>query len=68
MTKKLNAKQMAEREEFEQVEDLFDMLLELQDPIKCKSVFSGMLGASQAQFLNYCKENNDVYIFYAYLS
>lgn len=67
MCKKLNSKQMAERENFEQVDELFDMLYRLYDPIKCKKVFNDMLGASQAQFLNYCKENIDVYNFYAYL-
>jgi len=59
---------MAEREEFEQVENLFDMLSCIPDKLKCTSIFNGMTAASQAQFLNYCKENNDVYIFYAYLS
>lgn len=68
MCRKLNAKQMTEREEFEQVNDLFAMLAELSDKLKCTSIFNGMTAASQAQFLNYCKENNDVYIFYAYLS
>ena len=67
MSKKLNAKEMAEREEFEQVEELFDMLIELYDPIKCKSVYNGMLAASQVQFLNYCKNMDEVYTFYAYL-
>ena len=67
MSKKLNAKEMAEREEFDQVEDLFDMLVQMYDPIKCKSVYNGMLAASQVQFLNYCKDMDEVYTFYAYL-
>jgi hypothetical protein len=67
MSRKLNAKEMAEREEFEQVEELFDMLIELYDPIKCKSVYNGMLAASQVQFLNYCKDLDNIYTFYAYL-
>ena len=67
MSRKLNAKEMAEREEFEQVEELFDMLIELYDPIKCKSVYNGMLAASQVQFLNYCKDMDNIYTFYAYL-
>jgi hypothetical protein len=50
MSKKLNAKEMAEREDFEQVEDLFDMLANMYDPIKCKSVYNGMLQQAKCNF------------------
>lgn len=68
MNRKPNAKQMAQQEGFEDAQELFDMLFQIPDKLKCTSIFRNMSRPSQAQFLNYCKDNNDVYIFYAYLS
>lgn len=67
MTKKINAQSMAELHDFSEPYDLFDYLMEMRDSIKCKSIYFGMTAPSQQQFLNYCKDTDEVYNFYAYL-
>ena len=59
---------MAEREEFEQVDDMFAMLKEMGDTIKCRAIYEGMGIGSQRRFLNTLQNDDDAYTFYAYLS
>lgn len=67
MNRKPNAKEIAQQEGFEDAQELFDMLFEIPDKLKCRSIFVGMSSLSQSKFLNDCKENDEVYNFYAYL-